>query len=87
MIEEIPISALDPRQVKQLEGADKVLNSNPNYAKEIYSAVVKLSPGCLDVRRKLRALQFRLNPNSSKGLSGIFGKGNSCTVYVSRERR
>ncbi|HAD21014.1 MAG TPA: hypothetical protein DCF87_02735, partial [Opitutae bacterium] len=74
MIEEIPISALDPRQVKQLEGADKVLNSNPNYAKEIYSAVVKLSPGCLDVRRKLRALQFRLNPNSSKGLSGIFGK-------------
>lgn len=74
MIEEIPISALDPRQVKQLEGADKVLNSNPNYAKEIYSAVVKLSPGCLEVRRKLRALQFRLNPNSSKGLSGIFGK-------------
>jgi len=74
MIEEIPISALDPRQVKQLEGADKVLNSNPNYAKEIYSAVVKLSPGCLDVRRKLRALQFRINPNSSKGLSGIFGK-------------
>ena len=74
MIEEIPISALDPRQVKQLEGADKVLNSNPSYAKEIYSAVVKLSPGCLDVRRKLRALQFRLNPNSSKGLSGIFGK-------------
>jgi len=74
MIEEIPISALDPRQVKQLEGADKVLNSNPNYAKEIYSAVVKLSPGCLDVRRRLRALQFRLNPNSSKGLSGIFGK-------------
>ena len=74
MIEEIPISALDPRQVKQIEGAEKVLNSNPNYAKEIYSAVVKLSPGCLDVRRKLRALQFRLNPNSSKGLSGIFGK-------------
>ena len=74
MIEEIPISALDPRQVKQLEGADKVLNSNPSYAKEIYSAIVKLSPGCLDVRRKLRALQFRLNPNSSKGLSGIFGK-------------
>lgn len=74
MIEEIPISALDPRQVKQLEGADKVLNSNPNYAKEIYSAVVKLSPGCLEVRRKLRSLQFRLNPNSSKGLSGIFGK-------------
>ena len=74
MIEEIPISALDPRQVKQLEGADKVLNSNPSYSKEIYSAVVKLSPGCLDVRRKLRALQFRLNPNSSKGLSGIFGK-------------
>lgn len=74
MIEEIPISALDPRQVKQIEGAEKVLNSNPNYAKEIYSAVVKLSPGCLDLRRKLRALQFRLNPNSSKGLSGIFGK-------------
>ena len=75
MIEEIPISALDPRQVKQLEGADKVLNSNPSYSKrEIYSAVVKLSQICLDVRRKLRALQFRLNPNSSKGLSGIFSK-------------
>ena len=74
MIEEIPVSKLDPRQVKQLEGAEKVLNSNPNYAKEIYSAVVKLSPGCLEVRRKLRSLQFRMTSKSNKGLSGIFGK-------------
>ena len=74
MIEEIPVSKLDPRQVKQLEGAEKVLNSNPNYAKEIYSAVVKLSPGCLEVRRKLRSLQFRMTSKSNKGFSGIFGK-------------
>ena len=37
MIQEIPISDLDPRQIKQLEGADRALSKDINYSLEIYS--------------------------------------------------
>jgi len=39
MIEEIEIAQLDPRQIKQLETADKALKSDPDYSCEIYSAI------------------------------------------------
>lgn len=74
MIEEIPITNLDPRQVKQVDGADKALISNPSYSREIYSAILKLAPGCLEIRKKLRNLQFRLASKNTKGFSTLFGR-------------
>ena len=74
MIEEIPIADLDPRQVKQLESADKVLQNNPTHTLEIYGAILKQSPGCLELRKKLRALQLKNLKVSSSGISGLFNK-------------
>ena len=74
MIQESTIAELDPRQIKQLEAADKAVTSNPSYSVEIYSAVLKLSPGCVELRKKLRALQLRMAKKSTKGLSSLFGK-------------
>lgn len=74
MIKETNISELDPRQIRQLEAADKAMTSNPSYSLEIYAAVLKLSPGCLELRKKLRMLQLRMAQNSTKGLSGLLGK-------------
>ena len=51
MIQESNISELDPRQIKQLEAADKAVGTNPSYSIEIYSAILKLSPGCLELRK------------------------------------
>ena len=45
MIEEIEIADLDPRQIKQLEGADRAIAKDPNYSIDIYSAILKQSPG------------------------------------------
>ena len=77
MIEEIAIAKLDPRQIKQLESADQVAQSNPTYALEIYAAILKQNQGCLELRKKLRALQFKRLQGSSKGLSGILTKVTS----------
>ena len=74
MIKETNISELDPRQIRQLEAADKAMTSNPSYSLEIYAAVLKLTPGCLELRKKLRMLQLRMAQNSTKGLSGLLGK-------------
>ena len=74
MIQESTISELDPRQIKQLEAADKAASTNPGYSIEIYSAILKLTPGCLELRKKLRALQLRMAQKSTKGLSSLFGK-------------
>ena len=83
MIQESTIAELDPRQVKQVEAADKAALTNPSYSVEIYSAILKLSPGCLELRKKLRTLQFRMAQKSTKGFSSPFGKvtaAPSCSV-------
>lgn len=82
MIEEILINQLDPRQVKQLEAADKASLSNPSYSIEIYAAILKQSHGCLELRKKLRALQFRMAQSSTKGLSGLLGKVTSAPFML-----
>ena len=51
MIEEIDIAQLDPRQIKQLEAADKALKSDPSYSCDIYSAILKQSPEVPRVRK------------------------------------
>lgn len=77
MIEEIPIAKLDPRQIKQLESAEEAAQTNPTYALEIYGAILKQNQGCLELRQKLRALQFKKLQASTKGLSGILTKVTS----------
>ena len=74
MIEEITISDLDPRQIKQLDAADKALSKDINYSLEIYSAILKQSPGCLELRKRLRHQQLKLAKGTSKGLSSLMGK-------------
>ena len=68
MIEEILITQLDPRQVKQLDAADKASLSNPGYSVEVYAAILKQSPGCLELRKKLRALQLRIGKSHLRSL-------------------
>ena len=82
MIEEILITQLDPRQVKQLDAADKASLSNPGYSVEVYAAILKQSPGCLELRKKLRALQLRIAQSSTKGLSGLLGKVTSAPFML-----
>ncbi len=77
MILEIPIAQLDPRQVKQLEAAEAAIQTNLSYTLEIYSSILKQSQGCLELRKKLRALQIKSVQGSTKGLNNFLGKVTS----------
>jgi tetratricopeptide (TPR) repeat protein len=74
MIEEISISDLDPRLIKQLETADKALQNNSSYSIEIYSAILHQQPGCVELRKKLRTKQLQLAGKSNKGIGSILSK-------------
>ena len=74
MIQEISISDLDPRQIKQLEGADRALSKDINYSLDIYSSILKQSPGCLELRKRLRQQQIKIAKSSAKSISSILGK-------------
>ena len=74
MIQEISISDLDPRQIKQLEGADRALSKDVNYSLDIYSSILKQSPGCLELRKRLRQQQMKIAKSSAKSISSILGK-------------
>ena len=74
MPEEISISNLDPRQVKQVEAAEHAEKMNPSYTLEVLGSVLKQSPGCLELRKKLRALQIKATAGNTKGLSKFLGK-------------
>ena len=74
MIEEIKIADLDPRQIKQLEGADRAISKDINYSIDIYSSILKQSPGCLELRKHLRAQQFKNAKGSKKGMGSLLGK-------------
>ena len=77
MIQEIPIAQLDPRQVKQLVVADAAIQTNLSYTLEIYGSILKQSQGCLELRKKLRALQIKSAQGSTKGLNNLLGKVTS----------
>ena len=74
MIEEIKISALDPRQIKQLDAANRALAKDANYSINIYSAILKQSPGCLELRQCLRTQQLKIAKNSKKVVNSLLGK-------------
>ena len=68
MIQEIPISQLDPRQIKQLEAAEAAVQTDLNYSLEIFSSILKQSQGCLELRKKnyeiFRSKSARINKRS-----------------------
>ena len=74
MIQEIAISDLDSRLIKQLEAADRAIGKDINYSLDIYSAVLKQAPGCLELRKRLRNQQLKIAKSSNKGLGSIIGK-------------
>ena len=74
MIQEIEIAQLDPRLIKQIEAADKAALTDIAYTTEIYSSILKQCPGCLELRKKLRNIQFKQESNAGKGLTSLFGK-------------
>ena len=74
MPEEISIADLDPRQAKQIEAAETAEKMNPSYALEVLGAVLKQVPGCLELRKKLRALQIKTSGGNTKGFSKLLGK-------------
>ena len=73
MIDEIPISEIDNRLIKQIEAANKALGSNPSYFFEICTNILKQVPGCLELRKRIREQQFK-SFNPGKGISSLFGK-------------
>ena len=74
MIKEITISDLDPRQIKQLDAADRALSKDVNYSLEIYSSILKHVPGCLELRKRLRNQQLKISKTSNQGFGSIIGK-------------
>ena len=74
MIQELTIAELDPRQIKQLEAAGAAENANTAYALDIYGAVLKQTPGCLELRKKLRALQLKKAGDNTRGFTKFLGK-------------
>ena len=74
MIEETSIADLDPRQIKQIQASEAAERTNPSYALEIYGSVLRQVPGCLELRKKLRALQIKVTGGNTKGFSKFFGK-------------
>jgi len=88
MIQEISISDLDPRQIKQLEGADRALSKDVNYSLEIFSSILKQSPGCLELRKRLRKQQLKIAKSNTKGISSLLGKiTNAPFLFKSRSNQ
>ena len=88
MIQEISISDLDPRQIKQLEGADRALSKDVHYSLEIYSSILKQSPGCLELRKRLRQQQLKIAKSNTKGISSLLGKiTNAPFLFKSRSNQ
>jgi uncharacterized protein HemY len=57
---EIPVSALDPKQQRQVENARIALERGDlDYVLEVCAQILKKSPGCLPVRRLQRAAQLQ----------------------------
>jgi len=82
MIEEVSIPDLDPRLIKQLEAADKALNRDLSYSLDIYSAILQQQPGCLELRKKLRAKQLQASGNQSSGVGSLFNKLTNVSYFI-----
>lgn len=74
MLEEISLSSLDNRLVKQVESAEAALKKgNPTYAIDVCSRILETHPGCLDVRKILRRAQKLSSGTKSAFLAKAIG--------------
>lgn len=74
MSEEIPLSSLDQRLLKQVESAEAAIKKgNPTYAIDVCSRILERHPECLDVRKILRRAQKSSNATKSAFLAKAIG--------------
>ena len=57
--------------------AEAATQTNLAYTLEIYGSILKQSQGCIELRKKLRALQIKSTQGSTKGLNNLLGKVTS----------
>ncbi len=66
---EVCLNALDSRYRNHIDKAEKALDKgNPGYAIDVYSALLKKHPECLEVRKVLRRAQHK-NPANNQRIS------------------
>ena len=82
MFQEISIADLDPRQIKQLDAAAAAEVANAPYALEVYGAVLKQAPGCLELRKKLRSLQLKNAGDAARGFTKFLGKVTAAPMRI-----
>lgn len=75
-MEETALKDLDSRLFKQIENARKALATNPAYAVDVMSSIVKRNPECLEARKILRQAQQHSCSGGTKNLKTIFLKLN-----------
>ncbi|MES2694634.1 MAG: tetratricopeptide repeat protein [Verrucomicrobiota bacterium] len=80
---EVPVSSLDPRHQKLVENARIALErGNLDYVIEVTSQVLRMTPGCLPVRRLQRVAQLRQNRGKGGGFMGKAFGGLSAAPFM-----
>lgn len=72
-MKKVSLTELDPRLQKQISAAEQQVRSNPQYAVEILTGILARNPGCIEVRRALRAAQKNLLGTKQSLFAGIAG--------------
>lgn len=73
-MQEVPLTALDPRFQKQVESAQVALQrGNHDYVVEVTAQVLKHAPGCLPVRRLQRVALVRRHEGKNKLMAKAMG--------------
>ena len=78
---EIPLGELPEQFRKQIERASEMEIKDLEYAIEVYANILKQQPGCLELRKKLRAAQIK-KIGSSNTLSSFLGKVTSAPFRI-----
>lgn len=80
---EVLVASLDPRHQKLVENARVALDrGNFDYVLEVTSQVLKLTPGCLPVRKLQRVAQLRQQGGRSGGFLGRTLSGLSTAPFL-----
>jgi len=78
---ETPLTDLSEQFRKQIERASEMETKNIDYAIDIYANIVKQQPSCLDVRKKLRAAQFKKSSCNTR-MANFLGKVTAAPFHI-----
>lgn len=78
---EISLADLSEQFRKQIERASEMEIKNLDYAIEIYANILKQQPGCLEVRKKLRAAQLKKTSGNTP-IANFLGKVTAAPFRV-----